>query len=173
MPLSAFSIIPDISFELIIKNPKTVLDCGIGNGLYGAVIQNYLPNCKVTGIEGWEKYNNNLWACYDAVYIGTMPEVLSEVKTFDMILILDVIEHFEKEEGKEVVRILQSKLNRKGILLISTPDIFCEQGAVGGNELEIHRSLWKIEDLPGFETKKSKGPDKYGHYMQLYKYINP
>lgn len=167
MPISSFSVIPDVVHEL--QQAKRVLDIGIGNGMYGCLIRNYLPDSHITGIEGFAGYNNKMWACYDHIIIGIVPGVLDElVKGFDAIVMCDVIEHFDKEQGLIVVERLKALLHKGGKLIISTPSIFVHQGAVYGNDLEQHKSLWSAEELPGFVAVRSPECDKYGHYMNVF-----
>lgn len=120
--------------------------------MYGAIIKNYIET-KITGIERWEKYEHPNWANYDSVLIGKMPKVFTFIHdTYDLIIMTDVIEHFDFKEGREVVNTLKTLLNPKGVLLISTPSVFMKQDAVGGNKLEIHKELWLSDALPEFES---------------------
>lgn len=170
MPISSYAIIPDVIRELEKKQPETVLDLGIGNGMYGALIRNYFPNVHITGVEAWEDYENHLWNVYNEVYVQDIASYLTEDGLYDVVIMTDVIEHFTKEDGYDVIEAMKSKLKRGGLLLISTPAIFVEQGAVGGNEFERHRSLWTPEDLPEFDQLRTEIPDKYSAYMFLYKF---
>ena len=167
MPISSYAVIPDVANKLIIQEPKTVLDVGIGNGLYGCLVKNYLPDAHVTGIEGWEAYRNPMWQNYDSVIVHEVPQALEYLKgKFDAIIMCDVIEHFDPDKGDYIIERLKGFLKKGGIMIVTTPSIFCEQGAVNGNHLEIHRSLWK--DINGFKRLREEGPDKYGHYMQVF-----
>jgi hypothetical protein len=44
MPLSSYTVIPEVAYELSKRKGKikTVLDIGIGFGMYGMVVRNYL-----------------------------------------------------------------------------------------------------------------------------------
>jgi 2-polyprenyl-3-methyl-5-hydroxy-6-metoxy-1,4-benzoquinol methylase len=171
MPISSFATIPDIVNEVIHKRPKKILDLGIGNGMYGALVRNYFADIEIVGIEGWDGYRCNNWLNYNKVIIGVMPKVLNRITdTYDVIIMADVIEHFDTEQGLNVIDKLKAMLAPGGILLISTPAVFVPQSAVGGNELERHRSLWKSID--GFVNLRTKHPDKYGHYMNCFKFEN-
>jgi cyclopropane fatty-acyl-phospholipid synthase-like methyltransferase len=171
MPVSSFAIIPDIINEVIHKRPRRVLDLGIGNGMYGALIRNYLPHVEVHGVEAWEGYEGPLWECYNDVYVGDISSVLlTDIGFFNVIIIADVIEHFTKDEGYDIIEAMKGRLKRGGIILMSTPAVYIEQGSVGGNDFEIHKSLWRPEDLPEFDQLRTEFPDKYGHHMYLYKF---
>jgi predicted SAM-dependent methyltransferase len=84
----------------------------------------------------------------------------------------DVIEHFEKQEGLKQLRRAANHLTPGGLLMLSTPAVFCKQGSVHGNELETHRSLWAPEDLTqlGFEIVWDGSPDVYRHRMLVGKF---
>lgn len=169
MPVSSYSVIPEIIHETIFNNPSSVLDVGVGNGMYGALVKNYLPGCRVCGVEGFN-YRTPMWSMYNHIWEMELTRVLPIIREqFDVIIMADVIEHFDKEAGRDVIRQLKGLLTDKGILLISTPAVFIEQGAVGGNELEIHKALYKHEDIPEAEVLKDGRKDKYGHLMYLYK----
>ncbi len=172
MPISSYASIPDIINSVVIKQPRTLLDVGIGNGMYGAIVSNYIPSCKIYGIEAFPNYRTPLWNVYTHVNISDVFKTDINDK-YDCIIIADVIEHFEKEIGLKVIEKLKEALNPAGVLLISTPSIFCEQGAVGGNEFERHKSLFTKEDfkdIPGWEILKDGEPDKWGHYMLVIKF---
>jgi len=174
MPLGSFAILPDVVSELVRKNPRRVLDVGIGFGIYGAAIREWLDSgygrkTFIEGVEAFSGYENPNWQHYDRVIIDDVMKVFFD-ELYDTILLLDVIEHFRKEEGEELIRRMKSILFIGGILLVGTPAIFCPQDAVYGNEYERHRSLWTKEDFEGFEILRDGSPDKFGTQMLLTKY---
>ena len=71
-----------------------------------------------------------------------------------------------------ISKIVNNKLTPGGILLISTPAVWIEQGAAYGNELETHRSLWHFTDfigMPGVEIIKDGREDDMGYMMLVVK----
>jgi hypothetical protein len=68
---------------------------------------------------------------------------------------IDVLEHFEKDEGYWA---MDKALNNSRALLISTP-LGYEQGPVNGNGYETHRSEWPVVDLAEYATAKGKRID--------------
>ena len=169
MPVGSFEVLPDIICEVDKKRPLSVLDIGIGNGLNGASIRNYFPDISIKGIEGFENYRNCMWGCYNEVQVIDFRDYVPH-ETFDCIIMTDVLEHFEKEEGFKILDKIKSMLAPNGIALISTPAVWIEQGAYGGNELETHRSLWALEDFEEWKIIKDGNPGKYGHCMFLIKF---
>lgn len=142
------------------KESLNCLDLGIGFGLWGALMRNYLDGGAVQfkkrawilGVEGFSRYKSPCWDCYDLVHQMTIQKYLEQfgvedAVTFDGIFILDVIEHFTLDEGKRILEKIFLLLKPGGRLYVSTPSILIEQGAAYGNKLETHRSLWTTKDL--------------------------
>ena len=185
MPIGSYSSFRDIMRQVLMHNPKTVLDIGIGHGINGAGIRNWLnvgikdnyKQTKLIGVEGFKEYHSALWACYDMVYVSTIQEYLDHRnQQFDCVIMTDVLEHFDKDEGNAIIKkIVDDMLNLGGILLISTPAVWIEQGAAYGNELETHRSLWHFTDfigMPGVEIIKDGREDDMGYMMLVVKITN-
>lgn len=182
MPIGSYSSFRDIIRQVLMHNPKTVLDLGIGHGINGAGIRNWLnvgmvdnyKNTKIIGVEGYPHYRSALWKCYDWVHNCTIQRYLEvDASKFDCVIMTDVLEHFDKDEGNAVIsKIVSDVLNPSGMLLISTPAVWIEQGAAYGNELEIHRSLWHFTDfigMPGVEIIKDGREDDMGYKMLVVK----
>lgn len=186
MPIGSYSSFRDIMRQVLMHSPKSILDLGIGHGINGAGIRNWLnvgvksnyKDTTVIGVEGFKDYESPLWACYDLVYLCTIQDYFDKREaSFDCILMTDVLEHFDKDEGNAVIaKIVEHHLNPRGILLISTPAVWIEQGAAYGNELETHRSLWHFTDflsVPGAEIIKDGSKDDMGYMMLVVKIIKP
>ena len=62
-------------------------------------------------------------------------------------MLIDVLEHFEKEKGTVLVRKI---LTRNGGIIISTPKKSIDQRDIFCNEYEIHRSGWTQAELSLF-----------------------
>jgi len=179
MPLSSFSILNIISLELNHKRPETILDCGAGLGLYGALARTYVDmgygaKTKIVGVEPFYEYKNPNWGHYDFIYVNTLQGFLSleNDDRYDMILFLDVIEHMPKLEGAELLIKLIARLNPGGWLLVSTPGEWVPQQDVHGNELERHVSYWEPRDFAGFTIlKDGHQRDQFQQRMTVAKYI--
>jgi hypothetical protein len=173
MPIGCFSCVAPVVSKLLERRRGGVLDLGIGMGFYGAVVRQWL-DCGVrpwkthlVGVEGFEGYRNPAWDLYDRVDVEPIEQVLKLAGGWPAILMLDVIEHFDADQGEEVVSLAVQALAPGGTLIIATPAVHMEQGAAHGNELERHRSLWTPEAFKarGFELLNDGSPDQYGHYM--------
>lgn len=162
MPSSRYDVIPFVLDQVVAMQPRSILDIGIGYGKYGVLFREYLDIWKVdkpydqrvtkiVGIEAFEEYRNIVWDVYDEVLVGNVKELLDDLSKrpmFDLLFMGDVIEHFEKEEAKEIIR----KIPHKHRLII-TPLVVSEQTAVYKNDFEIHKSSWKWQDFPGLNIK--------------------
>ena len=173
MPIGSYSAFADIICELIHHRPTKILDLGVGFGINGAGIRNWLgngvnsPELHITGVEGWPNYKSPLWGCYDVLHVMPIQQFIAETdETYDAVIMTDVIEHFDKDEGVRILKAAHALLNKNGVLYVSTPSIWSEQGAVHGNELERHRSKWSIGDfLPCRIIRNGYEKDQYGHQM--------
>jgi 2-polyprenyl-3-methyl-5-hydroxy-6-metoxy-1,4-benzoquinol methylase len=186
MPIGSYSSFRDIMRQVLMHSPKTILDLGVGHGINGAGIRNWLnvgikdnyKDTTVIGVEGYPHYRSELWKCYDWVHTCTIQTFLQESdKQFDCVLMTDVLEHFDKDEGNAIIsKIVRDVLAPGGILLISTPAVWIEQGAAYGNELETHRSLWHFTDfigMQGVEIIKDGREDDMGYMMLVVKITKP
>lgn len=179
MPIGCSSIVPVVMNEVWSTNKflpnQPILDLGIGMGFYGACVRQWIDQgydfkTKLFGIEGFEKYRNPTWDLYDEVIIGDIFYSVDDlaVADFGVILLLDVIEHFDKDRGYELIGKLRKLLHPSGKLVIATPGLFFEQGNVYGNEFERHRSLWNGEDwwrLNAHVMQDGSKPDGFGSYQ--------
>jgi len=150
--------------ELIIEtNPAKVLDIGVGFGKYGFLSREYLelwdPDAaygerkrQIDGIEAFEAYLTPLHRLiYDHIFIGNAREVLLKLTDrYDLILMIDVFEHFNYQDGLKVLE----ECRRCGQnILISVPKIMSIQADVYGNPYETHRYNWKKKDFSAIPDK--------------------
>ena len=156
MPTSDVFNIPAIVVTVGSFRPKSILDVGCGFGKYGVLLREYTDvaagrcdrkswQTRIVGIEGFENYRNPVWEAYDEVRIGEASNLLPQLGAFDIVLIADVIEHFEKPAATALVELA---LAASPVVVVSTPRDFYAQGAEFGNEFERHRCLWTAADTP-------------------------
>jgi len=154
MPTSDPRVIEAGCEEIINLKPKSVLDIGVGYGKWGVLAREYTDiwqgrfyedewETSIEGIEVHEKYRNLLWMVYDYVYIGDASVWIQKIQTsFDLAIMMDVLEHFEKEAGK---RLITEVLKISSYFLVS----WCnsEQKDVRDNKHEDHVSTWDVSDF--------------------------
>ena len=150
MPLSFVQAIPVVIEQVAHLKPSSILDVGIGFGKYGVLLREALElpyeryaksQWKVTidGVEAFEGYRNPIHEfAYNRVFYGRIEDILPSLDQYDVILLIDVLEHFEKEEGRKLLRDLL--LHARKSLLVATPRFPALQGAYLGNAFETHRS---------------------------------
>lgn len=69
-------------------------------------------------------------------------------RSFDAVVMIEVLEHLEHKEGERLLDKAMSWSDHK--VIVTTPNGYWPQGSLGGNELQVHRSGWTIEELQDF-----------------------
>jgi hypothetical protein len=160
MPTSHFHQLNEIVEALVLLEPRSVLDVGVGLGKFGALAREYLElrqgrchkttwECRIDGIEAFAPYLSPLHDyVYNHVFVGEAQTVIPQLtEHYDVALVIDVVEHLEHLAGERAIAALQRHATN---LVISTPKRFIPQGAGCGNPHETHRSLWTQRDLTRF-----------------------
>ena len=157
MPMSDTHHIPAVLHYAFALQPRTVLDVGVGMGAYGFLLRQYLDvgqgrmrradwRVRIDGVEVFEGYRNPVWDyAYDRVVLDDVRAVLSSLGRYDLVLLNDVLEHFEREDARALLR---EVLSRSAAVVATTPNREYPQGAWAGNEAETHRSLLGATDFP-------------------------
>ena len=109
MPTSHLHQINEIVELIVLTNPQTVLDVGVGFGKYGALAREYLElrdgrnqyhdwQRRIDGIEVFPDYLTPLHDyIYDTVHVGNATEIMPALNLrYDLVLLIDVLEHFTK-----------------------------------------------------------------------------
>ncbi|ANF98482.1 glycosyltransferase [Paenibacillus bovis] len=160
MPTSWYQTIPNILNHIIMENPASILDIGIGFGKYGFLSREMLElpyeryqkeqwTVRIDGVEAFESYKNPIHEfVYNDIYYGDILETIDQLPSYDVILLIDVLEHFTKEDGKRLLEKLVKHTNKA--LIVSTPIFPAEQEEYLGNKYEEHKSRWSITDLVDF-----------------------
>jgi hypothetical protein len=164
MPSSHWQQINEILGVIISLKPRSMLDIGIGFGKFGVLAREYLElwdgrsiyndwKCKIDGVEIFKEYRNPIHDyVYDNVYYGNVLNIIFGIPFhYDLILLVDVLEHFTKENGLKLLKFCEEMA---GCVLVVTPHKVSAQKAVFGNEYETHRSQWQLEDLESFKGIK-------------------
>lgn len=163
MPSSYYENIPPILDILSKLRFTKVLDVGIGYGKYGSLIREYFDNwlggTTIDGVEIHRPYIEMVYPrIYSDIYIGDFLEMPAE-RHYHVCLLIDVIEHWTKEDAWKAIKKARGLADH---VIVSTPQGFLEQGAVGGNQYETHLSGWEADELPG---------DDYSNELSIIKLI--
>lgn len=72
--------------------------------------------------------------------------------SFDCVAATDLIEHLEKEDGWRLLDAMETIASKK--VVIFTPNGFLPQSSYDGNDYQIHRSGWSVEEMQkrGYEV---------------------
>jgi SAM-dependent methyltransferase len=144
--------------DLVVNlNPSSVLDIGTGFGKYGLLCREYLELWdgrenyshflrRIDGVEAFENYITPVHEfVYNHVYVRDILKLMNELNfSYDLILLVDVLEHFNKPEGNMLLKKILT--NNKGAL-ISTPKNPSNQKDAFKNIYEAHRARWTKQEL--------------------------
>ena len=163
MPSSHPQQLNEIIDLIILTDPQKLLDIGVGFGKYGFLSREYLEmwnsgneylqwTRQIDGIEAFEAYLTPLHdQVYSKIFHGDALQVLPTInERYDLILMIDVLEHFTFENGLKVLE--QCRRCGRNIL-ISVPRSMSVQGDVYGNPYETHKYNWGEKDLAFIQDK--------------------
>ena len=139
-----------------LRGLKRVLDLGCGPD---SLIQ-YAPGIEYSlGVEGYaanlaKSKNKKIHSEY---CLEKIENFKVGKKSFEAVVLIEVIEHLSKEAGKRVLGEAQGWATQK--IILTTPNGFVEQGGLFGNLLEKHVSGWTVRELRdlGFKVRGLAG----------------
>ncbi|MGQ9806343.1 MAG: class I SAM-dependent methyltransferase [Chlorobiales bacterium] len=116
---------------------------------YAVGVDGFLPSIQ-------ESRANQIHHAYKCANLLDI-DVIFEPKSFDTVLASDVIEHFEKEEGLQLLRKIEKVARKK--VIIFTPNGFQPQGEFDNNAYQQHRSGWTVKEMQslGFKVEGMMG----------------
>lgn len=152
MPTSNPTIIPEIMNIIRELLPNKVLDLGIGKGKFGFLIKEYLEsNVDSLIIDGVEGYSKNITQLQEKIYNKIYNEDIRNTNNYlfnnyDLIIIIDVFEHLNKNDG---IQLIQELIKKSTYILIAIPRYVTNQKGVDDDpqEYEKHRYWWKPKEL--------------------------
>jgi len=158
MPSSFPEVIPEVVRAVMALQPRSLLDVGTGFGKYGVLCREYLEvyghasdyvkrSTTIDGIEAFRGYLTPLHEfIYDRMLTQPAEDVLAGIpdKRYDLALLIDVIEHMDKDVGHSV---LAQCLRVAQWVVVSTPLFSMTQSAHHGNEYQRHRTCWPKRDF--------------------------
>ena len=125
--------------------PVSVLDIGFGTGNLGRLIKSNPESTHwiVDGIDGWDVncLNKTLidQQIYRDIWHGLAQELPSDaLAKYNIICLLDVIEHLNAETAKWLLRTLLTGMGDNSFLFISTPLWYYPQDQQQDGDLEEH-----------------------------------
>ncbi len=141
--------------------PKKILDVGKGFGKYGFLLHEYLGidnTKKIDPAKSLKEQSSivvdaveidpdlmlpHLSHIYNKVYFGDILQLYTQLPSYDLVLMIDIIEHINKNEALVLVKQL---LQRGSKIIIATPRNFFRQDLYE-SEFENHVSHWSVKDF--------------------------
>lgn len=123
--------------------PKSVLDVGVGAGIYGGLLRVYAPDAVVDGVEIWEPYVEmfGLRNKYKNLYVQDVRKM--DKFGYDLVIMGDVLEHMSEEDA---VALWEKVSKQAKWAILSVPIIHHPQGIEFGNPYEVHvEEDWNVE----------------------------
>jgi len=143
--------------HIVRVQPQSILDVGVGFGKWGFLCREFLEvaqgryrpvewSVRIDGVEAQEQYRNVIHeSFYNKIHYGLIQDLLSSLGTYDLVIMGDVIEHFDKATG---LALLTGLRQRSRYVLLSSPVWFFQQSHED-NPYQEHRSLWGLRDFKG------------------------
>lgn len=127
-------------------NPRTILDCGTGSGIYSDIIkENFKDSIVLDGIEVWQPYIDE-YSLKDKYNSLTKIDVRKhENFNYDLVIFGDILEHMSKEDALS----LWGKVSKQAkYAIIAIPIIHYPQGSAFGNPYEVHvKDDWTVQEV--------------------------
>lgn len=106
---------------LLPKAPTRILEVGASSGATLKWLKMLNPNIETTAVELNPALRDELKQNADVVIVGPIDEKVSDLKTYDLILLLDVLEHLP--DSTATLRNLSNLLELGGHVIVSVPNI--------------------------------------------------
>ncbi|RQH15272.1 class I SAM-dependent methyltransferase [Bradyrhizobium sp. RP6] len=106
---------------LLPKTATSILEIGAASGLTLSWIKTIYPNAVTTGVEINDAVAAELSRNADVAIIGGIDECLPQLKKYDLILLLDVLEHLV--DSATALRNLRGLLAPGGHVVVSVPNL--------------------------------------------------
>ncbi|MES2200698.1 MAG: class I SAM-dependent methyltransferase [candidate division FCPU426 bacterium] len=123
---------------------QSVLDLGCGSNSRLQFVPG--PERKV-GVDAFQPSLDKAMAkgIYHEVHCMPLDQIELPEKSFDAVIALDLVEHFEKPEGLAFISKMESLAKKK--VLIFTPNGFLPQAPYEDNPWQEHKSGWDTAEL--------------------------
>lgn len=147
---------------LVQSDPRTVLDLGVGFGTYGIISRAFLDvwrgrmfkdkwEIKIDGVEYYKEFKTPIYDfIYDKIYYGDVFEILPKLEKYEVIILMHVIEHFEKKQAIELLKLMREHCTKR--IIIGTPSRFFKTGYPQYPK-EEHRSLFTPAEFTNWEYR--------------------
>lgn len=123
----------------------SVLDLGCG-------LDSPIKYCNVyysVGVEAFESYikTSKDKKIHNAYILANISELNFKPKSFDAVILIEVLEHLTKEEGIHLLEKVETWAKKK--VVVTTPNGYLPQGEMSNNPYQVHRSGWTVDEMKG------------------------
>jgi hypothetical protein len=148
--------------RIIARQPRSLLDIGVGSGTYARLLRPVLPGCQLIGVEIHEPYvqTYDLRSWYDQILLGDAR--ICPLPPADVVVLGDVIEHMSLTDALALWA--RVRATATVAVYLSLPIIEWPQGAEYGNEHEAHLHTWshdlvlsELDGITGWEIGETVG----------------
>ena len=134
----------------LLQGKNSLLELGCNDGFYTMVFKDVVQN--ITGIDFDEdsiKYASETLAENNIKFILSDIFCIEKLGSFDAVVSMDVIEHIEKHQEDDFLKIMCMNLNEHGIGIVGTPNITASEYAsdeskIGHINLYDHTGLYNL-----------------------------
>jgi 2-polyprenyl-3-methyl-5-hydroxy-6-metoxy-1,4-benzoquinol methylase len=106
---------------LLPKSAKNILEVGASSGRTLSWLKSKFPESTTTAVELNEELLPQLQKNVDTAIIGPIDSVISQLKSYDLILLLDVLEHLN--DSLSTLKEICNKLTDDGQIIVSLPNV--------------------------------------------------
>lgn len=107
--------------QLLPKNPARILEVGAASGATLKWLKSLYPHSETTAVELNPALLDELKLNADVAIMGSIDEAFAQLKTYDLILLLDVLEHLP--EATKCLQKLTKLLEPGGQVIVSVPNV--------------------------------------------------
>jgi 2-polyprenyl-3-methyl-5-hydroxy-6-metoxy-1,4-benzoquinol methylase len=106
---------------LLPERATQILEVGSGAGGTLKWLKTIYPEAETTGVELNSDLSEQLKRNADIAIIGSIEEGLAKLKSYDLVLLLDVLEHLV--DSTNMLRNIVQRLNTGGKVIVSVPNV--------------------------------------------------
>ena len=130
-----------------LRDCSRILDLGCGpHSPLGRIKDQLKPDVHLVGVDNFDPYleKNKKDQIHSEYIKSDIFQIDFPEKSFDGAVLLDVIEHFEKDDFLKFLPKLETIAKK---IIVLTPNGFVKQDEYDNNPYQVHKSGWTVEDM--------------------------
>lgn len=135
-----------------IQPGSSLLDLGCGPKLYSNALRDLCD--PVLTVDAWSWVEPDIVADLETTALRDITD-----QTWDYVLMLDFIEHLDKQAGTNLIEQVKTQTRRGIFLLTPMPQIWTDNHQhvddprlwSHGNTYDLHKSMWSLEDFTDWQ----------------------